>query len=100
MKDKERQREYHRQWYQQNKEYIYRKKKKDKKSPTYRKRVLYSVWNNETDEVVIIDGNNVECARAMGVSQKSFYSLVTKNTKGNALKWTIEKTNLTEEDRI
>ena len=51
--------EYHKRWYQKNK-HIYGYKRKDSTSPTYNKQVLYSVWNNFTDEVVIIDGNNVE----------------------------------------
>jgi hypothetical protein len=100
MTDKERQREYFKQWYERNKVYMNKHRRKDSSSPTYRKRVLYSVWNNETDEVVIIDGNNIECAKAMGISQKSFYSLVTKNTKGKALKWTIQKTLLRKGEQV
>lgn len=106
MKNKERISAYNRAYYQANKEKckesqkrwraknkayysgLYAKKRMDS---TYHKVILYSVWNNFTDEVVIIDGNFTECAKAMGVSVKSFYTLVTRATKGNIKKWTIEK---------
>jgi hypothetical protein len=83
--------EYHRQWYQLNKDYLSRKRRKDSTSPTYRRQVLYSVWNNETDEVVIIDGNCVECAKAMGISPKSFHAIMMKSMQGKIKKWTFEK---------
>lgn len=87
--------EYHNRWYQKNK-HIYGYKRKDSTSPTYNKQVLYSVWNNFTDEVVIVDGNYTECAKAMGISVNSFYSLVSRAKHGKSKKWTIEKKRLRE----
>lgn len=84
----------HRRWYQDNK-YLYNERK-DSTLSTYHKQVLYSVWNNFTDEVIIIDGNYIECAKAMGVSVKSFYTLVSKASRGKMKKWTIEKKVLRE----
>lgn len=86
---KEQKKEYHKKWYQENK-HLYNERK-DSSASSYWKKVLYSVWNNFTDEVVIIDGNNVECAKAMGVSNNSFYTLVSKASRGKMKKWTIEK---------
>lgn len=82
-------------WWEKNK-HFYKYQRKDSKDSTYGKHFLFSVWNNITDEVVIIDGNNVECAKAMGISVKSFYSLVTKAKQGKSKKWTIEKKRLRE----
>lgn len=64
---------------------------KDKTKSYYHKSVLYTVWNNKTDEIVIVDGNAVECAKAMGISVRNFYSTVSKNLNGTIAKWTIEK---------
>lgn len=52
--------------------------------------LLYTVYRNDTDELVILDGNAVECARAMGVSEKSFYSMVTRARSGRIKRWHIE----------
>lgn len=43
--------------------------------------VAYSVWNNKTDDIVIIDGTAEECAKAMGVTTKSFFTIVSKTKK-------------------
>ena len=82
-------------WWEKNK-HFYKYQRKDSTSPTYNKQVLYSVWNNFTDEVVIIDGNYIECANAMGISVNSFYSLVSRAKHGKSKKWTIEKKRLRE----
>lgn len=96
---KEQMKEKHRKWYQRNKEYYnqYRKRKRAEQSDhTYRRHVLYSVWNNYTDELVILDGNYDECAKAMGVSARSFHSLMTRAKDGKLKKWTFEKTIIKE----
>ena len=95
---KQYQKEYHKRWYQQNK-HLYKSKRKDSTSSTYQRKKLYTVWNNTTDEVVIVDGNINECAKAMGVSVNSFYSIVTKSRKGIQKKWTIEKRLILSEER-
>lgn len=77
-------------WWEKNK-HFYKYQRKDSKDRTYGKHFLFSVWNNITDEVIIIDGNNVECAKAMGISVNSFYSVVSRAKHGKSKKWTIEK---------
>lgn len=91
-KNKKRINKNHSRWYQKNKHFY--NVRKDSTSSEYGKQILYSVWNNITDEVVIIDGNYRECSKAMGVSEKSFYTLVTKACQGKSKKWTIEKRKL------
>lgn len=48
----------------------------------------YTVWNNKTDELVILDGTSKECAEAMGITIQSFYSYLCKSKKG-IIRWTI-----------
>ena len=94
--------EYQKQYYQKNRQRIldyhkeynkrYGYRKKDRTESTFGREKLYSVWNNETDEVVIIDGNANECSKAMGISINSFYTLVTRCLKGELKKWTFTKT--------
>jgi len=52
--------------------------------------IVYSVWDNRTDELVILDGEAKDCAKAMNLSISSFYSIVTKVKKGIVKKWTIK----------
>lgn len=50
--------------------------------------VLYSVYDNEHSGLpIIIDGDRDRCSKAMGVSKKSFNSLITKSRNGIVLKW-------------
>ena len=53
--------------------------------------VRYTVWDNRTDELVILDGTARECAEAMKVKISTFYSLVTWTESGRNKKWHIEK---------
>lgn len=48
----------------------------------------YTVWNNKTDELVILDGTSKECAEAMGVTLDTFYSYLCKSKKG-VIRWDI-----------
>ena len=94
-KNKEKIKEYHRRWYQENKEFLSRKRRKQNVN---RWKVLYSVWDNYTDAVVIVDGNAIECAKAMGISEKSFYSIRTRTRQGKMNKWTIEQRKVEKND--
>lgn len=51
--------------------------------------VAYSVWNNKTDDIVIVDGTAEETAKAMGVTMKSFYTIVSRSKKGILEKYII-----------
>ena len=91
---KEQMKEKKKKWYEKNKLYyneLRRKRRKEKNRNTYERHVLYSVWNNYTDELVILDGKYEDCAAAMGVSVRSFHSLMTRAKKGMLKKWTFEK---------
>ena len=50
----------------------------------------YTVYDNRTDELVILDGTAEQCARAMGTSVGSFYSAVTRARTGKVKRWNIE----------
>ena len=90
-KNKERFKEYHKQWWLKNRDYYLEKRRKEQLRTLGKQVVVYSVWNNATDEVVIIDGTPAECSRAMGISVQSFHSLVTRTRQGKHQKWTFEK---------
>lgn len=90
---KERKRDLNRLWHQKNRRH------KDKTSRTYCKAILYTVWNNKTDELVILDGTADECCKAMGISKYSFNSLVTRARQGKNKKWIIETRKIEEEER-
>lgn len=49
----------------------------------------YTVYNDKTDEVVIVDGTAHECAKAMGIERNSFYHFMWKNYNGENTKWSI-----------
>ena len=53
---------------------------------------LYTVYNNRTDELIILDGTVRQCAEAMGLSEKSFLSTATRSKNGKG-KWWIEPTD-------
>ncbi len=61
-----------------------------KKGENTRSYIVYSVWDNRTDTLVILDGEAKECAKAMNLSMSSFYSAVTKARNGSVKRWTIE----------
>ena len=96
---KEYMKKYHHEWYLQMKR-LGKIKKRDKSASTFRNHHLYSVRNNKTDDVVIIDGNWKECCKAMGISEKSFYTLVSKAKSGKSKKWTIVVRKIEEEERV
>ena len=97
QKNRQRLLEYHKDYY---KRYGSNYRKKDITKSTFSREKLYSVWNNETDEVVIIDGNANECAAAMGISINSFYPLVSRCIKGECKKWTFKKMRVREIENV
>lgn len=50
----------------------------------------YTVYDNRTDQLVILDGNAQQCADAMGITRQSFYSTFVLVKKGMLKKWHIE----------
>ena len=53
--------------------------------------IAYTIWDNKTDELVILDGSGRECAEAMGMSYATFRSILTKVRQGKDKKWTIKQ---------
>jgi hypothetical protein len=65
-----------------------------------RPKKVYSVWNNKTDELVILDGTAEECIKAIGwASRASFYSHISRAKSGEIRKWHIESRVLSREER-
>ena len=62
-----------------------------RKIPGKRGFYRYTVYNNRTDELVILDGTAQECARAMNLTIASFYSAVSRAESGQAKRWFILK---------
>lgn len=53
---------------------------------------LYTVYNNKTDKVVIVDGTRKECLSAMRIKPDSFHHYLWFNHIGKKCKWTIIET--------
>lgn len=69
--------------------------KRDKESRSY---VLYSIWDNRTDELVILDGTAQQCADMLRRSVNSFYATVSRAKSGFIKRWTITRIFLDEKD--
>lgn len=69
-----------------------------KKGKHKRPTVIYSVWDNKTDELVILDGSATACANRIGITEKSFLTLFTLHKKGIRNKYTIESRTLSDDD--
>lgn len=59
---------------------------------------VYTVWDNKTDELVILDGEAKECAKAMGIKFSSFYCLVSLTRSGKRKRWSIESRYLDKQE--
>lgn len=57
---------------------------------------LYTVYDNRTDELVILDGTAQECARALGITDNSWRISVTRSRQGTLKKWYITTRNTKE----
>lgn len=51
----------------------------------------YTVYDNRTDELVILDGTAQECAKDMGLTMSSFYTAASRSGTDRWKKWTILK---------
>lgn len=65
-----------------------------KKGNGTRRYCVYTVWDNRTDELIILDGTAPQCAEAMGVALSSFYAALTKTKAGRTKRWYIERNYL------
>lgn len=59
----------------------------------------YTVWNNKTDELLILDGTSKECAEAMGVTLGTFYSYLCKSKQG-VIRWDIIESRKEQRERM
>ena len=50
----------------------------------------YTVYREKDDFPVMIDGTAEECARAMGISPKSFHAIASRSRNGKIAKWHID----------
>ena len=50
---------------------------------------VYTVYNNNTDELVILDGTREECAKAMGINYDTFHTVQWHFKHGHKTKWAI-----------
>lgn len=57
---------------------------------------LYTVYNNKTDEVVIVCGTAKECAERMGICEASFFSTFCRVNKGFKTRWHIMRADRDE----
>ena len=87
----------HKKWYAENREYLLKKRRLQYVHKP-KCRCLYTVWNNNTDEIVIVDGTVKQCADAMGINLSSFHSIRTRTKQGKMHKWTIEERKVYEID--
>ena len=55
--------------------------------------ILYTVWDNRTDECLALDLSGKKCAEILGITYNSFMIAIAKGRK----KWTIEKRYADEE---
>ena len=69
-----------------------------KKSEEERCFCRYSVYRNNDDMPIIIDGTAKECAAAMGVDIKSFYRTVSRSYKGRSMRHTVIRRMLDENE--
>ena len=58
-----------------------------KKSPN----ILYSIWRNSDDRLIILDGTAEECSRLLNTTKKNFYILVCNSQKNENARYTIRK---------
>lgn len=56
-----------------------------------RKFCVYTVYKNATDELICLDAEADEAAKAMGISLSSFFSTLTRTKARKHKKWTILK---------
>ena len=62
-----------------------------RKGKCLRKYCVYTVYRNKTDELICLDAEAGEAAKAMGISLASFHSAFSRMNDGARKKWTILK---------
>jgi hypothetical protein len=57
--------------------------------------VLYSVWRNSDDKLLILDGTTEQCCNIVGISPKTLWNIASA---GGSDKYTVQKTIMPRED--
>lgn len=60
--------------------------------------VVYSVWDNRTDELVILDGSAQVCANRLQITLNAFYALCYRARRGLFGRWHITQRELGPDD--
>ena len=60
-------------------------------------KVLYSVWRNSDDRLLILDGTMEQCCAVLGLRRDNFYRLVNSDKYGS--RYTIRKISREESKR-
>ena len=42
--------------------------------------ILYSVWNNRDDRLIILDGTADKCSEMLGITKDAFYHIVCRGS--------------------
>lgn len=50
---------------------------------------VYTVYNNNTDELLVLDGTREECAKAMGIKVETFHTVLWHFKHGYKTKWAV-----------
>lgn len=62
-------------------------------------RNMYSVYNAKTDTPLIVYANAYDCAKAMGISVKSFYRYIVRIRHGIKMrKWELYEDEVEDEE--
>ena len=61
---------------------------------------VYSIWDNKTDELLILDGDASACAARMGLTLGSFGTWVTRMRRRADARYTIETRRVQEGDIV
>ena len=69
-------------------------KHRQKRKPT----VLYSIWRNLDDRLIVLDATAEQCCEILGVTTRTFYEELSRN-KGDGEKYTIRKIRREDAER-
>lgn len=60
--------------------------------------VLYSIWRNSDDRLLILDGTVEECSKVLGITMRSFVERLSR-VGGDQKMYTIRKIRREESER-
>lgn len=60
--------------------------------------ILYSIWRNSDDRLLVLDGTAKQCCHILGITMHTFYGLVSRNASGEG-KYTVRKIKASDAKR-